>query len=145
MLTLDRGVLDASFAALRHCGGGVEECVVYWVGPVSDPARVDRLIQPPHRATAHGYSVDSARITDLFLDLRATRSSVKAQVHTHPGRFVEHSPTDDAFALAPSPGFISVVLPYFATGDVTLLGSYATVVTDQGWEAIAPDEAIRWS
>ena len=145
MLSLDPGVLDATFAALRSCGGGVQECVVYWAGPTAEPTRVDRVLQPPHWATAHGYTVDSHSITDLFLDLRTARSSIKAQIHTHPGPFVEHSPTDDAFALAPSPGFYSVVLPHFATGPVTLDGCYATVVTDEGWEQAMPDEAIRWS
>lgn len=143
MLTLGEGVLAATFAALRSCGGGERECVAYWLGPIDQPGRVDRVLQPPHAATRHHYEVDAAWVTELFLDLRATRSCVRAQVHTHPGPFVEHSPTDDAFALAPSPGFASVVLPYFATGPVALDGCYVAVVTESGWRSVLHCEAIR--
>lgn len=143
MLHLSEDVLPATFEALRACGGGEQECVVYWLGPVDAPGLVDRVIQPAHRASRGHYEIDSAWLTRFFLDLRTTGSTVRAQVHTHPGRHVEHSPTDDAFALAPSLGFVSLVLPYFATGEVTLDGAYAATVTYTGWTSVAPSELIR--
>ena len=30
-------VVPATFAALRRCGGGERECVVYWIGPSEKP------------------------------------------------------------------------------------------------------------
>ncbi len=145
MLVLDEGVLDATFAALRRCGGGVQECVAYWLGPTDQDDRVDQIVQPEHRASARHYEVESAWLTDFFLQLRDGRRGVRAQVHTHPGPFVEHSPTDNCFALAPSVGFVSLVLPYFATGQVGLDGAYAAQVTDGGWTEIDPSDGIRWT
>lgn len=145
MLSIDRAVLPATFAALRRCGGGERECVVYWLGPLDEPNRVDGLVQPPHVADAGGYEVDSGWITRFFLDLRATRRSVRAQVHTHPGASVEHSPTDDRFAIAPGLGFLSLVVPHFAMRSVSLDGSYAAVISDGlGWVERNPEEVIQW-
>jgi hypothetical protein len=145
MLSVDSGVLPATFAALRRCGGGERECVAYWLGPANEPGRVDHILQPPHDASRHHYEIDPAWVTTLFLNLRATRQSVRAQVHTHPGRSVAHSPTDDEFALAPSLGFVSLVLPYFATGSTTLTGSYTAVITGTGWTELPPEQVIQWT
>lgn len=143
MLTAEAGVLPATFAVLRSCGGGERECVAYWVGPTDRPGVVDRVIQPHHEASPRHYDIDPEWLTAFFLDLRTTKSTVRAQVHTHPGSHVEHSPTDDAFARAPSLGFVSIVLPYFAMGDITLQGAYATTVTETGWAPRPPAELIR--
>jgi hypothetical protein len=145
VLTLDPGVLPATFTALRRCGGGERECVVYWLGPSDHPSVVDHVLQPPHTASRVHYEIDTNWVTELFLELRATRRSVRAQVHTHPGSSVEHSHTDDSFALAPSVGFVSLVLPHFATGPATLEGSYTTVITPAGWMEMVPEEVITWS
>jgi hypothetical protein len=118
--------------------------VAYWLGPQADPERVTDVVQPVHLATAHHYEVDSAWVTGFLLRLRADRLSVRAQVHTHPGPFVRHSPTDDAFALAPSEGFLSLVLPFFAMGSITLAGSYAALITSRGWADVDPGEVISW-
>lgn len=143
MLTVDDTILPATFAALRGCGGGERECVVYWVGPTDRPELVDRVIQPRHQASAFHYDIDPDWLTPFFLDLRSGRATVRAQVHTHPGAHVEHSPTDDAFALAPSPGFVSLVLPHFAMGEITLDGAFATTITEMGWTDLPPAELIR--
>lgn len=143
MLILDANILPATFAALRGCGGGERECVVYWVGPTHRPGLVDRVVQPRHDATPLNYDIDPEWLTPFYLDLRAWKATVRAQIHTHPGARVEHSPTDDAFALAPTPGFVSVVLPDFAMGAITLDGAYATTITDDGWTDAAPTELIR--
>ena len=143
MLHLDPEVLPATFAALRSCGGGERECVVYWVGPAGPTNAVTGIVQPDHRASAWSYEVDSAWLTRFLLELRTKRHSVRAQIHTHPGSMVDHSPTDDAFAFAPSPGFVSIVIPHFAMHDVSLDGASATVMTGSGWQQIPPLEAIR--
>ncbi len=40
---------------------------------------------------------------------------MRVQVHTHPFE-AGQSGIDDAFALVPAPGFLSLVIPGFATG-----------------------------
>jgi hypothetical protein len=146
VLSVQTEVLLATFEALRRCGGGTEECIVYWLGPVSDPRRVDEILQPPHRADYGWYDVDAKWVTQFFLDLRATRRSVRAQVHTHPGASVKHSTTDDGFAIAPRPGFISIVVPYFATRAPSLSGAFATEMTSSGnWVERDPEAVFEWS
>jgi hypothetical protein len=146
VLRVDRDVLPATFAALRRCGGGERECVVYWLGPADESGRVDGILQPPHTAELGGYEVDSTWVTDFFLELRVARRSVRAQVHTHPGASVRHSPTDDGFAIVPSPGFVSLVVPHFAVRDISLDGMYAAVVTEGvGWVEQEPVDIIQWT
>lgn len=145
MLSVAGGVLDATFEALRSCGRGRDECVVYWTGPVADTDVVDGVVQPDHQAGPTWYEVDSDWITPFFLDLRATRRTVRAQVHTHPGRSVRHSPTDDGFPIAPGIGFTSIVLPFFATGPVELNDAYIAVLDREGnWQELSADEALTW-
>ena len=146
VLTLTPGVVPATFAALRGCGRGARECVAYWLGPRDGPGEVDEVLTPPHHAGVGWYEVDSDWITVFFLDLRTTRRTVRAQVHTHPGGSVRHSPTDDGFAIAPSAGFVSIVLPFFAMRDVTLAGAYATrLMPDARWLEQDVSDVIRWT
>src|SRR5690349_16048600 len=100
-----------ALTALQSCGQGEAECVVYWTGPIDRPGLVDACIQPPHIAGAGWYEVDSDWIVTLFLQLRKEERTIRAQIHTHPGRGVDHSRTDDEFVVASSPGFVSIVLP----------------------------------
>lgn len=145
MLLVRQCVLDATFEALRDCGRGEDECVVYWTGPVADQEVVDGVVQPDHEAGPAWYEIDSNWITPFFLDLRASRHSVRAQIHTHPGRRVRHSPTDDGFPIAPSAGFVSIVLPFFATGNVGLEGAFIAVLDDDGnWRELTPEQAVTW-
>lgn len=119
--------------------------MAYWLGPVENPGIVTDVVQIAHTATRRSYTVDSAAVTELFLSLRDNKQSVRAQVHTHPGTSVEHSHTDNCFALAPHVDFVSLVLPHFATGPIGLNGAYATTVTANGWAEVNPDEVITWS
>ncbi|MGB6770794.1 MAG: hypothetical protein WBF51_02155 [Candidatus Dormiibacterota bacterium] len=87
-----------------------------------------------------GYEVDSAWVTGFFLDLRSRGRSALVQVHTHP-RSAFHSEVDDVYALAPSTGFYSLVLPNFATGPVTLTGSCLLLMGPDGtWTEVNPAE-----
>jgi hypothetical protein len=70
---------------------------------------------------------------------------VRAQIHTHPGASTRHSPTDDGYAVTPHSGFVSIVLPYFAQGPISLDGAYIAELTNTGkWRELS-QEAITWS
>jgi hypothetical protein len=142
-LALAPGLLEQTFDVLRRCGAGKTECVAYWVtrlGP-EDPI-ADEVIHPNHSATAVGYEVDSGWVTRFFLDLYRTSRTAVAQVHTHPGP-ASHSTTDDTFALVPSRGFLSLVIPRFAAGPVGFEGS-TLVEMDAGgaWVERDPGEVF---
>ncbi len=110
-------LLEATFEQLRDCGDGQRECVSYWVASTSDPDKICRVVHPPHSSGPFGYEVESDFVNRLFLELRKSDETVRVQVHTHPG-LANHSETDDTFALAPSAGFLSLVIPDFARGSV---------------------------
>lgn len=144
MLSVQKGILAETFRALRECGGHRDECVVYWTGPVGEHV-VDGIVQPPHSASPQHYHVDDTWITRYFLDLRASGRTTCAQIHTHPGSSVRHSTTDDDFPLVRTPGFTSIVLPYFASREVTLSDAYvATVDLDGYWVEQPSDASFQW-
>jgi proteasome lid subunit RPN8/RPN11 len=142
MLTLHQEVLGRSFEHLRSCGGGREECVVLWVGPIERDRYVDEVVVPRHTASAAHYDIDPAWIGQFWLDLAEREKTVRCQVHTHPGS-AYHSSRDDELALVHTPGYLSLVLPRFATGAVGLGDSFLAVRGNDGtWSALDPAETI---
>jgi hypothetical protein len=96
----------------------VKECVVYWTGPAGEDL-VDRVEHPDHRAGSYGYQIDDRWLTTFSRDLALSQRSVRAQVHTHPGRAF-HSETDNRWPIVAQEGFLSIVIPDFAAGEPTL-------------------------
>lgn len=141
-LTIGKGVLGQSFEYLRRCGGGHQECVVLWAGPLERPGYVDEVIQPRHSASAAHYDIDPAWVGELWLDLAERKLTIRCQVHTHPGA-AYHSSRDDALALIHTAGYLSLVLQRFAKGQVGLTDSYLTVRDKDGaWLELDPTTTI---
>lgn len=142
MISPDQALLAATATQLRECGAGRRECVAYWLGTIGSDD-VSAVRHPRHTATATGYEVDGDWLTEFFLELSRNRQRVVAQLHTHPGEWVGHSGIDDRFAVVPTPGFVSVVVPRFAANGVDRerCGVYA-LRRNHGWDA-APT-AIQW-
>ena len=139
-LRLPRAVLDSSFQQLRDCGAGRTECVVYWCAVSDQSDLLTRVVHPLHHAGPRGYEVDSAWVTQFFLDLRRTQETVKVQVHTHP-REAWHSAVDDQFSLVPATGFLSLVIPNFAAYPAGLAGSALVRMQPDGtWAPANPQE-----
>lgn len=113
MIEIGSRVVATTLDVLRTCGDGARECIVYWVAGRDDRS-VGRVVHPAHTACWSGYEVEGAWVTKFFLDLGAQAERVVAQVHSHPGRWVAMSDTDDRHVLLPSAGFISIVVPNFA-------------------------------
>jgi len=129
-------ILPATFMLLRDCGRGESECAVYWTGPGSDHT-VDAVEHPAHTRSPFGYEVQSKWLTDFWKQLAATRRSVKAQVHTHPGQAFR-SASDDCWPIVSQAGFISIVLPDFAAGRPTLDDAWIGVILNDGhWQRLA--------
>lgn len=141
-LIVGPGLLNQTFETLQECGRGRSECVVYWTGPLDDPARVVEVVHPVHRAGPVGYEVESGWVTDFFLRLRRERKAARVQVHTHPGR-AGHSETDDTYALVPATGFLSLVIPRYARGPVSVQGAALVEMQSDGtWAERAPEVVL---
>ena len=135
-------MLDQTFATFRSCGAGERECKLYWVSPWDDPSHLSEVIHPKHRSNGYGVTLDSDWISGLWLDLANRGLGVRVQVHTHPAEAF-HSPTDDAFPLIHQTGFLSLVVPDFATGPVGFSRAYLTEIQSDGsWSEVPIEERL---
>lgn len=141
-LHLAAHVMSDTFGVLRRCGRGVRECAVFWTGP-TDGQLVDNVEHPRHTSSIAGYQIDDSWLTAFWLRLAASRRSVKVQVHTHPG-LAFHSAVDDGWPIVSHEGFLSIVIPNFATGEASLDCAWVGQLQANGrWRQLAcPAEAI---
>ena len=141
LLRLAPSIVETSFEILRACGRGKCECAVYWTGPsIEDLA--DVVEHPIHLRSPFGYEIESNWLTQFWKQLAGSRRSIKAQVHTHPGEAF-HSATDDQWPIISQSGFLSVVIPTFATGKPTLEHAWIGRLQPNGsWRQVASEEAV---
>jgi hypothetical protein len=142
LLRLACDIVQRTFSTLRECGRGECECAVYWIGP-SEFNLVNGVVHPIHRRSPFGYEINDSWLTDFWKRLAASKHSVKAQVHTHPGEAF-HSATDDNWPIVSQEGFLSIVIPGFATGEVSLKNAWIGRLRGDGiWTRLAsPEQAI---
>jgi len=136
MLRLPRRMLEESFSIFRACGANRRECQVYWASSWDDPNGLSEVIHPRHTSSAYGLANDGTWLGELWSDLATRNLGVRVQVHTHPCEAF-HSETDDAFPLLFDAGFLSLVIPNFASGLVGLDNAYlAEIQADGSWSQV---------
>ncbi len=136
-------VLSETFAELRRCGRGSQECQVLWTSPWDNLAVTNRVVHPRHYARGDGFELDGAWLNAFWQELAATRTGIRVQIHTHPDRAF-HSPTDDAWPIIHTAGFLSLVIPRFATGPEDLTGAYlAEMCADGSWQEVPVSERLE--
>lgn len=140
-LHLAADIVSVTFREFRACGRGQCECAVYWTGSTHENA-VDGVDHPLHARSRFGYEVASNWLTQFWKHLRESKRSIKAQVHTHPGRAF-HSDVDNQWPIISQAGFLSIVIPDFATGEATLDGAWLGRLREDGtWQQVTPIEAV---
>ena len=119
-LRIDAQLLHASWAAVSKRGRGRAEAEVLWGGRVrGDIGEILVAIEPVGvgvEARANWYRVSAGAHARVARVLEACGCVLLAQVHSHPGTDVSHSPTDDDHPFARDDGFFSIVWPEFARG-----------------------------
>jgi len=142
LLRVASDIVQRTFSTLRECGRAECECAVYWIGP-SESNAVNGVEHPIHRRSPFGYEINDHWLTDFWKRLAASKHSVKAQVHTHPGEAF-HSETDDNWPIVSKEGFLSIVIPDFATGEISLKNAWIGRLRGDGiWSRLAwPEQAI---
>ena len=139
------GLLAQAFAAFGRCGRARRECVAYWTGPVGDPDRVDACLHPLHSASASHYEIDPRWLNETWRCLATERRQIRVQLHTH-GHAAFHSNTDDLNPVVGTAGFLSLVIPGFASGEVGLEGAYLTELGADGrWHERDPEKVLVMS
>jgi hypothetical protein len=142
-VVVGEGLLAETFAYLRGCGSGRHECVCYWSGAIARPSHPDRVLHPAHTATARHYEVDGAWLDRAWRSLAHEGREIVLQVHTHGARAF-HSETDDEFPIVSTAGFLSLVVPDFALGEVGLANAYlAHLEADGSWAELDPETTIE--
>jgi hypothetical protein len=130
-------ILEKSFETFRACGRAECECAVFWTGS-RDTDEVDGVEHPVHRRSPYGYDVDDSWLTDFWKRLVISQKTIKAQMHTHPAAAF-HSATDDRWPIVSQPGFLSIVIPNFAIGEVSLEDAWIGQLGEDGtWRRVSP-------
>jgi hypothetical protein len=124
-------VLYVSSSAVRdtfeylspYCRSGVETAA-FWFGiEVGQVQVVTTVVAPRLLQTSGNYRVDRGSLRRMARELGRQELTNLAQVHTHPGEWVGHSPYDDENAYSTRDGALSLVWPsYGATLNRSLLG-----------------------
>ena len=129
--------LQGTFSELRRCGRGRRECQVAWLSSWGRLELITRMIHVEHSATAVGFELADDALTRLWRDLAHTGEGIRVQIHTHPGAAF-HSVTDDRWPLVHTPGFLSLVIPSFAMGEVGFDGAHLVELDSAGhWSPVA--------
>lgn len=114
---LPKAVLHSTFEQFRKCGCGRNECQTLWVGPNARPHLITEVVHPLHSASPVGFNVDGDWLSDFWMRLATDNLGIRVQCHTHPGS-AYHSATDDEGPILKTEGFLSLVIPRFATGPI---------------------------
>jgi hypothetical protein len=135
-------ILQETFAHFRGCGCGRRECQVLWVSPWAAPEMISKVVHPKHEAHLGGFALDDRWLNDFWFTLARESLGIRIQVHTHPAEAF-HSPTDDAFPIIHTTGFLSLVIPNFALGQIGFEDAYLTEIQDDGrWRGVAIKERL---
>jgi len=136
LIRLTGDIVRRTFRTLRDCGRGKSECAVYWTGP-SNEHLVDGIEHPVHSRSPFGYQINDNWLTEFWGRLAQSKRSVKVQVHTHPGEAF-HSATDDEWPIVSQAGFVSIVIPNFARGEVSLNEAWVGCLQADGkWRCLS--------
>lgn len=112
-------VIAETVSALRRSGtpGQSHEGVAYWAGRRLGPdAVVTTCIAPAAETTFGSFATSSSTNAKVVMFLAREGLELLGQVHSHPGRFVDHSDGDNERALMPYEGFLSIVVPNYGQG-----------------------------
>lgn len=129
-------IFSETFRVLRECGSGRRECQVLWIGPWATPTVVTEIVHSGHDTNLGGVLVHDSWLTTFWRRLDAEQLGVRVQVHTHPGK-AYHSLTDDTWPTVSTPGFLSLVIPDFASGEPSFDRAYLTELQLDGtWREV---------
>lgn len=90
------------------------ETVLYWFGRTTPRETfVLTVVRPDQTRTWGSFEVSARANADVTAFACEHRLRLIAQLHSHPGRLVGHSPGDDFGAPFCFPGFYSIVVPLY--------------------------------
>lgn len=109
-------VVDATVALLTSFRDDTtqHEGIVYWTGISTQAVWVVTTVIAPYASTTHGsFHTSTVANAQVIAAMANHHLQILAQVHGHPGAWVEHSDGDNKGAFMPYTGFYSLVAPNY--------------------------------
>jgi hypothetical protein len=144
-IILTQANLEKAFKLLRYAGSKGVEGICLFAGKINDTTFiVEETIIPSQKSyiLEQGlmYSVDSEELHRLNIWLYQNEMQLIAQIHSHPGE-AYHSLADDRYPIVDAFGGISIVVPYFAVGEVSLLNTAVYRLSlNRTWDKLSIEE-----
>lgn len=138
-LFVPRAGVTATLELLRRAGR--RESGLFWYGPrdAAGNGRVVYIAAPRQRMTSGNYHVPAAALTEIVNHLPDDCKPL-AQIHSHPGINVEHSPYDDD--MASSKRALSLVFPSYGQSKAPFpFGVGVHEWQDGYWHLLEPAQA----
>jgi hypothetical protein len=120
LVVIQESVIAVTGRLLRESKRGRKrhEGVVYWAGlDLGSDVLVTTCIAPSATTTPGSFHISAeanARVITVLNDLRLV---LLAQVHSHPGAWIQHSGGDDSGAFMPFENLLSIVVPDYGHED----------------------------
>jgi hypothetical protein len=127
----------------RYRDGKLEGCC-FWYGPKVDSRRlpISHVVFPKQVNERKSFAITSEAIAEMSAATRPLGILNRAQLHTHPSSWVEHSWYDDDHAI--SRKAISIVLPYYGnTIEKWPQGIGVNEFRDGQWKLLTGDQASQ--
>ncbi|WP_285009622.1 hypothetical protein [Pedobacter faecalis] len=118
---VDSQVLDFTHRVLQDYGNKKPSCegLIYWAGRIEGNKHfITHAIAPKTKASRYGILTtheSNALVVEYLCDNDLVYIS---QVHTHPGKWVDHSDVDNEETAFRSDGFLSIVVPFFSRNGI---------------------------
>jgi hypothetical protein len=97
------------------------EGLVYWGGIENENWRIVALVFAPLTESNGGRVSTSKRSNFDFVRVLSRNNLIQiGQVHSHPTKWVDHSPGDDALAAFKKEGLLSIVVPEYCQNGLKL-------------------------
>lgn len=124
---------------------GIAERVAFLDGVAGGPRPADggvvtTVTFPQATETSGNWMVETAHMSEAGRHLRPYGLVRLAQIHSHPGPWVGHSPTDDEMAFSQARGTISLVMPMHGLTYAGLGDCGVHLREPQGWRELAAEE-----
>lgn len=140
MIVLSGLIWDALLDEFRWPRAAVER-VAYIDGVACGDLKVATTVTLPAAVMQPTYyTVPGDAMSQAGQHLRRYGAERLAQVHTHPGRGVRHSPFDDENAYSQMDGAVSIVVPHHARRRPELNECGVHVRDAAGWRGLAARE-----
>jgi hypothetical protein len=140
MILLSQMIWDMLLEEFRWPRSAVER-VAYLDGVACDDLKITTTVTLPNaEMRRQHFTVSGDAMSEAGRHFRPFGMQRLAQVHTHPGIYVNHSDYDDENAYSQMDGALSIVMPHHARKRPTLIECGVHIREIKGWRRLDTKE-----